>query len=120
MLAALPSDEQAELPTFKRLFAADFMALPQSAIKSSGYVVDSLEAAVWVAGNATDFKQGVMTAASLGEDTDTVATIAASLLAASGKDVIPADWWHAIVSRELAESYMRPFAQKFAETNESN
>lgn len=119
-LAALPSDEQAELPTFKRLFAADFMALPQSAIKSSGYVVDSLEAAFWVAGNATDLKQGVMTAAILGEDTDTVATIATSLLAASGKDVIPEVWWHAIVNRELAESYMRPFAQKFAETNESN
>ena len=40
-------------------------------------------------------------------------------MAASGRDVIPADWWHAIVNRELAESYMRPFAQKFAEMNES-
>lgn len=88
-IEALPAAEQAELPVYRRLFARDFISLPRSAIKSSGYVVDTLEAAIWVAGNAPDFKNGMMTAVSLGEDTDTVATITASLLAAAGQDAVP-------------------------------
>lgn len=115
---ALPTNEKVEVPVFQRLFAADFKELPVSAIKSSGYVVDTLEAAFWVASNAPDFNTGIMTAASLGEDTDTIATIAASLMAASGRDVISADWWQTIVNRALAESYLMPFAEKFGDATE--
>ncbi|KRK13094.1 ADP-ribosylglycohydrolase [Lacticaseibacillus zeae DSM 20178 = KCTC 3804] len=110
---ALPAAEQAEIPVYHRLFATNFKKLPVSAIKSSGYVVDTLEAAVWVAANARDLKSGIMSAAALGQDTDTIATIAASLMVASGRDVIPPDWWQAIVNHELAESCITPFAEKF-------
>ncbi|QWA32458.1 ADP-ribosylglycohydrolase family protein [Lacticaseibacillus paracasei subsp. paracasei] len=112
-IEALPAAEQAELPVYRRLFARDFISLPRSAIKSSGYVVDTLEAAIWVAGNAPDFKNGMMTAVSLGEDTDTVATITASLLAAAGQDAVPKSWWQAIANRDLAGKYMLPFAKRF-------
>ena len=116
---ALPTAEQAEIPVYHRLFAANFKKLPVSAIKSSGSVVDTLEAAVWVAANARDLKNGIMSAAALGHDTDTIATIAASLMAASGRDVIPPEWWQVIVNRELAESYITPFAEKFGNAIES-
>ena len=32
---------------YSRIFSEDFSALPRDAIKSSGYVVDTLEAALW-------------------------------------------------------------------------
>lgn len=69
--------------------------------------------------NARDLKSGIMSAAALGQDTDTIATIAASLMAASGSDAIPPEWWQAIVNRELADSYIMPFAEKFGTTIES-
>ena len=40
-------------------------------------------------------------------------------MAASGRDVIPPEWWQVIVNRELAESYITPFAEKFGNAIES-
>ncbi|WP_254391860.1 ADP-ribosylglycohydrolase family protein [Terribacillus sp. DMT04] len=46
---------------------------------SDGYVVHTLEAAIWSLGNSNNFKDAVLTAVNLGGDTDTVASITGSL-----------------------------------------
>ena len=58
---------------FQKLFNDGFMNLSQERIKSSGYVVDTLEAALWCLMNTADYENCVLKAVNLGEDTDTVA-----------------------------------------------
>lgn len=66
-------------------------------IKSSGYVVDTLEAALWCVLHGTDYKSTVLMAVNLGEDTDTVAAVAGGLAGIIyGADDIPLKWLAAI------------------------
>ena len=53
----------------------EFRDLPMTEIRSSGYVVDTLEAAVWSLLKANTFKDALLTAINLGDDTDTVGAI---------------------------------------------
>lgn len=54
-----------------------------SQIKSSGYVVDTLEAALWVVSHEGDWEKSlrndILTAVNLGKDTDTVAAVAGGM-----------------------------------------
>ncbi len=62
-------------------------------IKGTGYVVDSLEAALWCFANSNNFKQAVLLAANLGDDADTTAAICGQLAGAFyGLAEIPEDW----------------------------
>ena len=73
-----------------------FKSLPADKIKSTGYVVDALEAAVW----------SLIT--TLGDDTDTVGAIAGGLAGLYyGYDSIPEDWLSAIKRREWIEGMCR-------------
>ncbi|MDR1096208.1 MAG: ADP-ribosylglycohydrolase family protein [Spirochaetaceae bacterium] len=73
--------------------AADTSALPESAIRSGGFVIDTLEAALWRF-LATDTCRGaVLKAVNLGDDTDTTAAVTGGIAGLFyGKDAIPADW----------------------------
>ena len=83
---------------------AAFKTLPADKIKSSGYVVDSLEAAVWSLITTGSFDQALLKAVNLGDDTDTVGAIAGGLAGLFyGYDAIPADWLSAIKRREWIE-----------------
>ena len=62
-------------------------------IRSSGYVVHTLEAALWCVYRSTDFREAVLLAANLGDDADTVAAVTGQLAGALwGELEIPAEW----------------------------
>lgn len=62
-------------------------------IKGSGYVVESLEAALWCFYNTTSYSDAVLTAVNLGDDTDTTAAIVGQLAGAYyGLDGISSEW----------------------------
>lgn len=62
-------------------------------IRSSGYCVDSLEAALWCFARESSFENTVLAAANLGDDADTVAAIAGQLAGAFyGASAIPERW----------------------------
>jgi ADP-ribosyl-[dinitrogen reductase] hydrolase len=62
-------------------------------IKGSGYVVESLEAALWAFYHGEDFADCVRRAANLGHDADTTAAICGQLAGAHyGEGAIPARW----------------------------
>ena len=83
---------------------AVFAALPADRIKSTGYVVDALEAAVWSLITTGNFGEALLKAVNLGDDTDTVGAIAGGLAGLYyGYDKIPADWLAAIKHRERIE-----------------
>ena len=53
--------------------------LPEDEIKSSGFVVHTLEAALWVLAKYDNFRDTVLAAVNLGDDTDTTGAVAGGL-----------------------------------------
>ena len=76
--------------------------------KSSGYVVDTLEAAIWCFLSTDSYKDCVLKSVNLGDDTDTVGAVAGGLAGLYyGIDDIPKEWIDIIPKKdwiiELAE-----------------
>lgn len=96
--------ESPEYHHYDRLFDDNFDKLTIDEIKSSGYVVDTLEAAVWCVLTTDNYRDCVLKAVNLGEDTDTVAAIAGGLAGALyGYDGIPEEWKNTLIKREYIE-----------------
>lgn len=72
---------------FERLFSEGFDAIPEHAIQSTGYVLHTLEAAVWCFMNSNTYEECVLKAINLGEDTDTIAALAGALAAVYYKTI---------------------------------
>jgi len=68
-----------ELINFSRIFEPDFAKTPENLIKSTGYIVDTLEAALWCFLNTDEYDECVLKAVNLGGDTDTIAAIAGGM-----------------------------------------
>lgn len=82
-----------------------FASLPEDQIRSTGYVVDALEAAVWSLLNTDSFRDTLLKAVNLGDDTDTVGAIAGGLAGLYyGYEAIPEEWVDALQRREWIES----------------
>jgi ADP-ribosyl-[dinitrogen reductase] hydrolase len=83
-----------------RIASGGYAGYPLEAISSSGYVLDSLEAALWCF-LLPDTRDAVLTAVNLGGDCDTVACIVGQLcgLAYAGQD-IPHDWQEQVKGKE--------------------
>lgn len=80
-------------------------SLNEEEIKSSGYVVDSLEAALWCLLTTKSFTDCVLKAVNLGDDTDSIAAIAGSLAGITyGFDSIPLKWIKALQAKEVIEN----------------
>ncbi len=97
-----------ELSYYGRLRNLDeFACVPEEDIKSTGYVVDSLEAAVWALIRTDNFKDCLLTAVNLGDDSDTVGAIAGGIAGLFyGYDNIPEEWLSVIKRREWIEELL--------------
>ncbi len=70
-------------------------------IQGSGYVVRSIEAALWAFHKSTSFEKGALMAVNLGDDADTTGAIYGQLAGAFyGMDGIPAAWRQRIALRD--------------------
>ena len=98
-----------ELENYKRLAdLSEFKETPKEGIKSSGYVVDTLEAAVWCLLHSHSYKETVLMAVNLGEDTDTVGAVAGGLAGLYYKEEgIPQEWIQVIQRREWIEEVLQ-------------
>mgnify|MGYP001011330888 CR=1 FL=1 len=80
-------------PTVTALACGGYAAKSENEIRSSGYVVESLEAALWCFHRTDSFRDAVLTATNLGHDADTTAAICGQLAGAFyGEQRIPGDW----------------------------
>lgn len=68
-----------EMPHFSRVFSGAIAELPVEEIRSSGYVIDTLEASLWCLLNSCDYAEAVLKAVNLGSDTDTTAAVTGGL-----------------------------------------
>lgn len=93
---------RAEYATYNRLWnIATFVDIPREQIKSSGYVVDTLEAAIWCFLTTGAYKECVLKAVNLGDDTDTVGAVAGGLAGVYyGLEQIPEEWQGIIPRRD--------------------
>lgn len=97
-IAALPAKEPFErLP---RVFE-----LSRDEIRSTGYVVDTLEAALWCLSTTGGFEEAVLAAVNLGDDADTVGAVTGGLAGiVYGYGSIPRTWLGALRGRGILEA----------------
>ena len=82
----------------------EFMKLPQEAIHTDGYVVHTLEAALWCLLTTDSYERCVLKAVNLGGDTDTTAAVAGGLAGlAYGPRAIPEAWKEQLARRVYIE-----------------
>ncbi len=83
----------AERPTFARMLNGNFVNTGRADIRSGGYVIETLEAAIWCVLQGGPFADIVLRGVNLGGDTDTTGCVAGGLAGAwLGVDAITSEW----------------------------
>lgn len=89
------------LPEFRRVDLDTLMMMKEGDIQSSGYVISTLEAAIWCVLHTSSFESCLLSAVNLGSDTDTVCAVAGGLAGCVYPvDSLPKDWVDSIVGRD--------------------
>lgn len=105
-----------EFKYYKRIFDSNFFYVPEEQILSDGYVVHTLEAAIWCVGNTKNFKEAILKAVNLGGDTDTVGAITGAIAGMYYKmDKIPQDWLKKIAKKQDIDELINKFYQYCAD-----
>jgi ADP-ribosylglycohydrolase len=82
-----------EYEYYSRILFENIADFPESTIRSSAYVLHTLEACFWCVIRNHNFSDTVLQAVNLGEDTDTVAALAGGLAGMIyGREQIPDEW----------------------------
>lgn len=103
-----------EYKSFSRLFSDNFPLISRTNIKSSGYVVDTLEAALWCLLTTNNYFDCVLQAVNLGGDTDTIAAISGGLAGILyGFSAIPNKWILSLVQNEIIDTMCMTAAQSW-------
>ncbi|MBC6141735.1 ADP-ribosylglycohydrolase family protein [Listeria welshimeri] len=90
-----------ELQNYNNILEGNLYEIKEADIKSSGYVVDTLEASIWAFLTTNSYKEAVLKAVNLGGDTDTIAFITGSLAGIYYKmDQIPIEWMDQITKKD--------------------
>lgn len=106
---------QSESVYFARIFNTYFNMLPQKEIKSTGYVVDTLEASLWSFLNGHNYTETVMKAVNLGGDTDTIASICGGLSGLYyGLTSIPEEWLESLQKKDWLKEVIDNFQNSLA------
>jgi len=88
-------------PRLKEIAAGKYMGKSREEIRGTGYVVDSLEAALWSFWSTSSFREAILAAANLGDDSDTTAAITGQVAGAHfGLRAIPEAWLEMLWERE--------------------
>jgi len=93
------NEYETEFMHFERILDGKIGEVYETEIKSTGYVVDTLEASIWSFLNEETYREVVLRAINLGDDTDTVAAIAGGFAGVYyGLESIPTNWKNCLVA----------------------
>jgi len=88
----------------KEISLGDYFEKAENHIQGTGYVVQSLEAALWCFWTTESYEEAILKAANLGDDADTTAAVCGQVAGAYyGKSGIPQHWLDKLVMREDLE-----------------
>jgi ADP-ribosyl-[dinitrogen reductase] hydrolase len=106
--------EEKEIDLFNRLLKSDISSVPREQIKSTGYVLHTLEASMWCILSTSNYKDAVLKAVNLGEDTDTTAAVTGGLAGMIyGFDSIPQKWIEQLARKEDIEALALRLERKY-------
>ncbi|KAK6535306.1 hypothetical protein TWF694_001770 [Orbilia ellipsospora] len=95
---------------------SDFESAREEDISSSGYVVHSLEAALWAFFTTAGYEEGCVKVVNLGDDADTVGAIYGGLAGAYyGLEGIPERWREGLLRKEMVGKVADEFYQAVVE-----
>lgn len=95
-------------PEIDAVAAGSFKTKQPPEIRGTGYVVHSLEAALWAFYQTDNFRDGALLAVNLGDDADTTGAIYGQIAGAGyGIEGIPAEWREHLAMRDLLEDFAR-------------
>jgi ADP-ribosyl-[dinitrogen reductase] hydrolase len=90
------------VPEIAEIAAGSYREKNPPQIVGTGYVVKSLEAALWAFYRSSTFERGALLAANLGDDADTTAAVFGQLAGAFyGAEAIPESWLARLAMREF-------------------
>ena len=106
LFAPAPEFEQSPLvPKIAAIAAGGYRHRSRDLIVGNGYVVKSLEAALWSFATTDSFRDAILTAVNLGNDADTTAAIAGQIAGAYyGVGAIPDGWLAKLALRSEIEN----------------
>ena len=95
---------------YDRLIKGDIRKFKIDDIKSSGYVVDTWECVLWILLNSKSYKETIIAATNIGQDTDTIGAIVGSMAGIIyGLDKAPKQWLDTLIKKD----YLIDLANKF-------
>ncbi|HEY1191781.1 MAG TPA: ADP-ribosylglycohydrolase family protein, partial [Gemmata sp.] len=87
-----------------QIAAGSFAVKEPPQIRGSGYVIHTLEAALWAFHGTDNFRDGALKVVNLGEDADTTGAVYGQIAGAYyGAGGIPAEWVAKLAMRDLIE-----------------
>lgn len=102
---------------YKRILEENIARYDINSIKSSGYVVDTLEASLWMLLNTDDYRQAIIGAINLGNDTDTIGAICGSMAGIIyGLNDIPKRWADTLLKKEYIYDILNKFENLLSES----
>jgi hypothetical protein len=99
-------DREPLAPRIDEVAAGSFRHRDPPEIRGTGYVVQSLEAALWAFDRSDSFRQGALRAINLGDDADTTGAVYGQLAGAYyGAGAIPAPWRERLALLDRIEGF---------------
>jgi ADP-ribosylglycohydrolase len=96
---------------FEALHPDRLFAMPEDRVGSSGHVIDTIGASLWVNARHDNYGDAVLHAVNLGEDTDTTGCVAGGLAGLiHGEEKIPDEWLRMLARRGHLEEQAGRFA----------
>lgn len=90
-----------EIELFDRILKHDIHTVSEDKIYSSGYVLHTLEASIWCLLTTDNYKDTVLKAVNLGDDSDTTGAVTGGLAGLLyGFDSIPTEWIEQLAKQE--------------------
>jgi ADP-ribosylglycohydrolase len=99
-------DREPLAPRIDEIAAGSFRRRDPPAIRGTGYVVHSLEAALWAFDRSESFREGALRAVNLGDDADTTGAVYGQIAGAFyGVGGIPAAWRERLALLDRIEAF---------------
>lgn len=108
--AYIPKSEE---DNFARILDKSILTAKEEDIQSSGYVIHTLEAAIYCIHQTDNFSDAVLMAVNLGDDSDTTASVCGALAGTIyGYQEIPLNWIEHLANLDVLKNLFSKFADK--------